>query len=183
MCVCVYLSQAADSPHMLSVPMTWVKAGGKVRLDKKYLQTDYRGVSSDDIVYSISAAEGQPKYGNPPPTPQSCCVGAGWFAHYLANSPLRAGEVVLLSMPADSPPEGWRPQLSRNQGFTSTATFTQRDVDDGAVWYRHFGGGPYSDSFQFQVSVHQRSTLFSCSWFQMLLPTSRSSQSDSFKLV
>lgn len=48
---------------MLTVPMTWVKAGGMVRLDKKYLQTDYRGVSSDDIVYSINAAEGQPKYG------------------------------------------------------------------------------------------------------------------------
>lgn len=48
---------------MLTVPMTWVKAGGMVRLDKKYLQTDYRGVSSDDIVYNINAAEGQPKYG------------------------------------------------------------------------------------------------------------------------
>lgn len=59
------LFQAADSPHMLSVPMTWVRAGGMVRLDKKYLQTDYRGVSSDDIVYSINAAEGQPKYGTP----------------------------------------------------------------------------------------------------------------------
>lgn len=58
-----YLFQAADSPHLLSVPMTWVKEGGTVRLDKKYLQTDYRGVSSDDIVYTIHAAEGQPKYG------------------------------------------------------------------------------------------------------------------------
>lgn len=48
---------------MSSVPMTWVKAGGMVRLDKKYLQTDYRGVSPDDIVYNINAAEGQPKYG------------------------------------------------------------------------------------------------------------------------
>uniref|UniRef100_H3DH31 Fraser extracellular matrix complex subunit 1 n=1 Tax=Tetraodon nigroviridis TaxID=99883 RepID=H3DH31_TETNG len=116
--------KAADSPHMLSVPMTWVKAGGMVRLDKKYLQTDYRGVSSNDILYSISAGEGQPKH----------------------------GEVVLVSMPADSPPEGWRPLLTHNQGFTSTTSFTQRDVDDGTVWYRHFGGGPYSDSFRFQVS-------------------------------
>lgn len=49
---------------MLSVPMTWVKEGGMVRLDKKYLQTDYKGVSSDDVVYTIHAADGQPKYGN-----------------------------------------------------------------------------------------------------------------------
>lgn len=35
-----------------------------VRLDKKYLQTDYKGVSSDDVVYTIHNAEGQPKYGN-----------------------------------------------------------------------------------------------------------------------
>lgn len=57
------LFQAADSPHIVSVPVTWVKEGGMVRLDKKYLQTDYAGVSSDDIVYTIQAAEGQPKYG------------------------------------------------------------------------------------------------------------------------
>lgn len=62
MCVSVFI-QEANSPHMLSVPMTWVKAGGMVRLDKKYLQTDYRGVSSDDIVYSINTTEGRPKYG------------------------------------------------------------------------------------------------------------------------
>ncbi|TNM90093.1 hypothetical protein fugu_004327 [Takifugu bimaculatus] len=122
----VHINQkAADSPHMVSVPVTWVKEGGMVRLDKKYLQTDYSGVSSDDIVYTIQAAEGQPKY----------------------------GEVVLVSMPADSPPEGWQPPLTYDQGFTSATSFTQRDVDDGTVWYRHFGNGPYSDSFQFQVST------------------------------
>lgn len=63
MLVFLSLCQAADSPHMVSVPVTWVKEGGMVRLDKKYLQTDYTGVSSDDIVYTIQAAEGQPKYG------------------------------------------------------------------------------------------------------------------------
>ncbi|CAG09631.1 unnamed protein product, partial [Tetraodon nigroviridis] len=73
---------------------------------------------------------------------------------YYADQKTRTcqGEVVLVSMPADSPPEGWRPLLTHNQGFTSTTSFTQRDVDDGTVWYRHFGGGPYSDSFRFQVS-------------------------------
>lgn len=48
---------------MLSVPITWVKEGGMVRLDKKYLQADYKGVSSDDIVYTVHASDGQPKYG------------------------------------------------------------------------------------------------------------------------
>lgn len=43
--------------------MTWVKEGGMVRLDKKYLQANYKGVSSDDIVYTIVASDGQPKYG------------------------------------------------------------------------------------------------------------------------
>uniref|UniRef100_A0A0S7EJQ5 FRAS1 n=1 Tax=Poeciliopsis prolifica TaxID=188132 RepID=A0A0S7EJQ5_9TELE len=112
-----------DSPHLVSLPMTWVKEGGSVRLDKKYLQTDVKGVGSDDIVYTILASEGQPKY----------------------------GEVVLVSMPADSPPEGWHPSLIDDQRFTPTASFTQQDVNDGTVWYRHFGSSYDSDSFRFQV--------------------------------
>ncbi|XP_030272850.1 extracellular matrix organizing protein FRAS1 isoform X1 [Sparus aurata] len=122
----VHIDQkAADSPHMLSVPITWVKEGGMVRLDKKYLQADYKGVSTDDIVYTIDASNGQPKY----------------------------GEVVLVSMPADGPVEGWRPSLTDDRGFTRTTSFTQQDVNDGTVWYRHFGRGTSSDSFQFQVST------------------------------
>lgn len=62
LCVCVFF-QAGDSPHLLSVPVTWVKEGGMVRLDKKYLQVDYKGVSTDNIVYTILASDGQPKYG------------------------------------------------------------------------------------------------------------------------
>lgn len=54
---------------MLSVPITWVKEGGMVRLDKKYLQADYKGVSTDDIVYTIDASNGQPKYGTNSLTP------------------------------------------------------------------------------------------------------------------
>ncbi|XP_013870055.1 extracellular matrix organizing protein FRAS1 [Austrofundulus limnaeus] len=113
-----------DSPHVLSVPRTWVKEGGMVRLDKKYLLTHYKGVGSDDILYTILTSNGQPKY----------------------------GEVVLVSMPADSPPEGWRPSLTDARHFTSTTSFTQQDVNDGTVWYRHFGSGYESDSFHFQVS-------------------------------
>uniref|UniRef100_A0A3Q1CIX6 VWFC domain-containing protein n=1 Tax=Amphiprion ocellaris TaxID=80972 RepID=A0A3Q1CIX6_AMPOC len=122
----VSISQkAADSPHVLSLPKTWVKEGGMVRLDRKYLKTDYKGVSTDDIVYTILGSDLQPKY----------------------------GEVVLVSMPADGPSEGWRPSLTNDRGFTPTTSFTQQDVNDGTVWYRHFGSGSSSDSFQFQVST------------------------------
>uniref|UniRef100_A0A3Q3BPI3 Fraser extracellular matrix complex subunit 1 n=1 Tax=Haplochromis burtoni TaxID=8153 RepID=A0A3Q3BPI3_HAPBU len=114
-----------DSPHMQSIPVTWVKEGGMVRLDKKYLQTDFKGVSTDNIVYSILPSEGQPKY----------------------------GEVLLVSMPADAPPEGWLPSLTDDRSFTATTSFTQQDVNDGAVWYRHFGTGSSGDSFLFQVST------------------------------
>lgn len=62
------------------------------------------------------------------------------------------GEVVLVSMPADGPPEGWRPTITDERGFTTTTSFTQQDVNDGTVWYRHFGRDSSSDSFQFQVS-------------------------------
>ncbi|XP_067377534.1 extracellular matrix protein FRAS1 isoform X3 [Channa argus] len=118
--------QVANSPHTLSVlPMTWVKEGGMVRLNKKYLQIDYKGVSNDNIVYTILASDGQPKY----------------------------GEVVLMPMPADSPLEGLDPSLLNEQGFTATTSFTQQDVNDGTVWYHHFGRSTSSDSFQFQVST------------------------------
>ncbi|XP_029366253.1 extracellular matrix organizing protein FRAS1 isoform X2 [Echeneis naucrates] len=123
----VHINQkAADAPLMLSALKTWVKEGGMVQLDKKYLKADYRGVSTEDIVYTILASDSrQPKY----------------------------GEVVLVSMPADGPPEGWRPSLTDDRGFTSTTSFTQQDVDDGTVWYRHFGRDTNSDSFQFRVST------------------------------
>ncbi|KAM6930976.1 extracellular matrix organizing protein FRAS1 [Xenentodon cancila] len=118
------IDKSPHSSHMLSMPMTWVKEGGMVRLDRKYLQADYTGVGTDHIVYTMLASDGQPKY----------------------------GEVVLVSMPADSPPDSWHPSLTDDQGFTATTSFTQQDVNDGAVWYRHFGTGYNSDSFQFQVS-------------------------------
>ncbi|KAM3867993.1 extracellular matrix organizing protein FRAS1 [Diretmus argenteus] len=122
----VHITQKADySPHLLSVPVTWVREGGMVRLGKKYLQAEYKGVAAEDIVYSILTADGKPKY----------------------------GEVVLVSMPADGPAEGWRPTLAGDGGSTPTSSFTQQDVNDGTVWYRHFGTGTDSDAFQFQVST------------------------------
>ncbi|KAF7205299.1 extracellular matrix organizing protein FRAS1 isoform X2 [Nothobranchius furzeri] len=116
--------KAQDSPHLVTLPMTWVREGGMVRLDKKYLQTDYKGVGADDVIYTILTSDGKPKY----------------------------GEVVLISMPADGPPEGWSSSLPEDGVFTSTTSFTQQDVYDGTVWYRHFGVGSDGDSFLFQVS-------------------------------
>ncbi|XP_061880359.1 extracellular matrix organizing protein FRAS1-like [Entelurus aequoreus] len=117
----VLISQEAW-PHLRSVPHTWVKEGGMVRLNRKYLRAHFLGVSADHVLYTILTSHAPPRY----------------------------GEVVLVSMPADGPPEGWSP--SEERGYTSTTSFTQQDVDDGTVWYRHFGHGTTSDSFQFQVS-------------------------------
>ncbi|XP_074526804.1 extracellular matrix organizing protein FRAS1 [Halichoeres trimaculatus] len=115
--------KVSASPHILSVPITWVKEGGMVRLDRKHLQTDLKGVSDEDIIYRIQISES------------------------------RQGEVVLASMPADGPADGWRPSLTDERGFTPTSSFTQQDVNDGSVWYRHFGRGTDTDSFLFQVSA------------------------------
>ncbi|KAM5339144.1 extracellular matrix organizing protein FRAS1 [Glossophaga mutica] len=61
------------------------------------------------------------------------------------------GEVVLLAnMPADSPTEGQH--LPDGRTATPTSTFTQQDINDGIVWYRHSGVPAQSDSFRFQVS-------------------------------
>ncbi|KAM8885583.1 extracellular matrix organizing protein FRAS1 isoform 1-T2 [Spinachia spinachia] len=107
-------------------PVPWVKEGGMVRLGRRYLKAAPTGVSSDHVVYTIVAWDGGAKH----------------------------GEVVLVSMPADGPADGWRPPMTDDQRFTATTSFTQQDVDDGAVWYRHFGGGgSHGDSFQFQVST------------------------------
>ncbi|CAN9512669.1 unnamed protein product [Ophioblennius macclurei] len=121
----VHISQkSGDSPYTVSLPVTWVKEGGIVRLDKKYLQTEYKEVSPDHVVYTILTPQGKPRH----------------------------GEVVLMAMPADGPPDGWRTSLTDDRGFTATTSFTQQDVNDGSVWYRHFGADSSSDSFQFQVS-------------------------------
>uniref|UniRef100_A0A8C8RJR6 VWFC domain-containing protein n=1 Tax=Pelusios castaneus TaxID=367368 RepID=A0A8C8RJR6_9SAUR len=61
----------------------------------------------------------------------------------------RYGEVVLLvPMLAD---ESWQ-RLPDGRAVTPTTSFTQQDVNEGIVWYRHFGSQTESDSFYFQVS-------------------------------
>lgn len=61
------------------------------------------------------------------------------------------GEVVLLvEMPADSP-AGEGQHLPDGRTATPTSTFTQQDINEGIVWYRHSGVPAQSDSFSFQV--------------------------------
>ncbi|XP_029574000.1 extracellular matrix organizing protein FRAS1 [Salmo trutta] len=114
-----------NAPHVVSVPVTWVREGGMVQLGKRYLRTDYQG--DDQIVYTIVRSKESPKY----------------------------GEVVLVPMPADGPVEGWQPSPD-DRSSTPTSSFTQQDVNEGTVWYKHFGtagaSGPQGDTFQFQVS-------------------------------
>uniref|UniRef100_A0A4W4DQF0 VWFC domain-containing protein n=1 Tax=Electrophorus electricus TaxID=8005 RepID=A0A4W4DQF0_ELEEL len=60
-------------------------------------------------------------------------------------------ELVLVPMPADGPVEDWQASpLGRDS--TPTSTFTQQDVNEGTVWYRHYGRGTERDRFQFQVT-------------------------------
>lgn len=76
------------------------------------------------------------------------------------------GEVVLLMhLPADGPagpatsgpaagptsPAEEGQHLPDGRMATPTSTFTQQDIDDGIVWYRHSGALAQSDSFRFQV--------------------------------
>lgn len=60
------------------------------------------------------------------------------------------GEIVLVSMPADGPVEAWQ-SFPDSQDTTPTSSFTQQDVNEGTVWYRHYGSGTQRDTFQFQV--------------------------------
>ncbi|CAM4540352.1 unnamed protein product [Leuciscus chuanchicus] len=111
------------TPHLRSVPKTWVREGGMVQLSKKCLNAQFQGASDSEILYTIYSESGQPKH----------------------------GEIVLVSMPADGPVEAWQ-SFPDGQDTTPTSSFTQQDVNEGTVWYRHYGSGTQRDTFQFQVS-------------------------------
>ncbi|XP_051540724.1 extracellular matrix organizing protein FRAS1-like [Myxocyprinus asiaticus] len=110
------------TPHLHSVPKTWVREGGMVQLSKKCLNAQFKGTSDSEILYTIHSENGLPKY----------------------------GEIVLVSMPADGPVETW--SFPDDQDTTPTSSFTQQDINEGTVWYRHYGSGTQRDTFQFQVS-------------------------------
>ncbi|KAM6954491.1 extracellular matrix organizing protein FRAS1 [Aplochiton taeniatus] len=117
-------TKSAPSPHVVTVPSTWVREGGMVRLSRKYLRTVHQGASAEDILYRIlPSTQGSPRY----------------------------GEVVLVPMPADGPSEAWQPSPG-DRTSTPTSSFTQQDINEGTVWYRHYGNDQHSDSFLFQVS-------------------------------
>lgn len=78
------------------------------------------------------------------------------FSHKLCpgcSSLLFPGEVVLLvPTPADGPADSWQ-LLPDGRAASPTTSFTQEDINEGIVWYRHSGSEIESDSFQFQVLI------------------------------
>uniref|UniRef100_A0A8B9KBI5 Fraser extracellular matrix complex subunit 1 n=1 Tax=Astyanax mexicanus TaxID=7994 RepID=A0A8B9KBI5_ASTMX len=104
-------------------PYMWVKEGGMVQLSKKHLKAEYKGSSDSEILYSIQSDSGEPQH----------------------------GEIVFVPMPADGPIEAWQ-AFPENRDTTPTTTFTQQDINEGTVWYRHYGKSTQRDTFQFQVS-------------------------------
>ncbi|XP_042325028.1 extracellular matrix organizing protein FRAS1 [Sceloporus undulatus] len=71
---------------------------------------------------------------------------------YIIRDQPRYGEVVfLVPMPADDPGLVWQP-LPDGRAASPTTTFTQQNINEGVIWYRHSGSETESDSFRFQVS-------------------------------
>lgn len=54
-------------------------------------------------------------------------------------------------MPADGPADGWQ-HLPDGRASPSTSSFSQRDVDVGAVWYQRLARGAQRDGFDLWVS-------------------------------
>ncbi|XP_016153247.1 PREDICTED: extracellular matrix protein FRAS1 [Ficedula albicollis] len=114
--------QSARSPRLVTNSLVWVPQGGMLQISRTILHAELPGARDSDITYTIS--RGQPRH----------------------------GEVVLLApTPADGPADSWQP-LPDGRAASPTTSFTQQDISDGIVWYRHSGAEVESDSFQFQVS-------------------------------
>ncbi|XP_045392852.1 extracellular matrix organizing protein FRAS1 isoform X1 [Lemur catta] len=108
--------------RLVANSMVWVPEGGMLQITDRILQAEAPGASAEDIVYKIT--QDHPKF----------------------------GELVLLGNPPADGPADEGQHLSDGRTATPVSTFTQRDVDQGAVWYRHSGAPTQSDSFRFQVS-------------------------------
>nr|CAI9707391.1 unnamed protein product [Rangifer tarandus platyrhynchus] len=122
--------------RLVANSMVWVPEGGMLQITNRILQAEAQGASASEIIYKIT--QDHPQF----------------------------GEVVLLvNMPADSPADGGQ-HLPDGRTATPTSTFTQQDINEGIVWYRHSGVPAQSDSFRFQVSsateahAHLESRLF-----------------------
>ncbi|KAM4854655.1 extracellular matrix organizing protein FRAS1 [Thomomys bottae] len=108
--------------QLMADSMVWVPEGGMLQITNRILQAEAPGARAEDIIYKIT--QDHPHF----------------------------GEVVLLmNLPADSPASGGQ-HLPDGRTVTPTSTFTQQDIDEGIVWYRHSGAPAQSDSFRFQVS-------------------------------
>ncbi|XP_077332215.1 extracellular matrix organizing protein FRAS1 [Lithobates pipiens] len=101
----------------------WVPEGGMLQISSRLLQSRAFGAADSEILYTITSE--RPKY----------------------------GEVVLLApMSADGPADSWQ-RLPDGRFATPTTSFTQKDIDEGLVWYRHSGSHSQGrDSFSFQIS-------------------------------
>ncbi|XP_058403319.1 extracellular matrix organizing protein FRAS1 isoform X7 [Diceros bicornis minor] len=108
--------------RLVANSMVWVPEGGMLQITNRILQAEAPGANASEIIYKIT------------------------------QDHLHFGEVVLLvNMPADSPADEGQ-HLPDGRTAAPTSTFTQQDIDDGIVWYRHSGVPAQSDSFRFQVS-------------------------------
>ncbi|XP_015220286.2 extracellular matrix organizing protein FRAS1 [Lepisosteus oculatus] len=120
----IMVAQKGKSPHMLSIPTAWVHEGRMFQITSKYLKAKYHDLSDSEVHYTILPSKEN----------------------------LRYGEVVLLvPMPADGPADGWQ-HLPDGRVATTTTSFTQQDINEGIVWYRHFGSGSQEDNLQLQIS-------------------------------
>ncbi|XP_060043899.1 extracellular matrix organizing protein FRAS1 isoform X2 [Erinaceus europaeus] len=110
------------SLRLVANSMVWVPEGGMLQITNRILQAEAPGVHPSEIIYKIT--EDHPQFGE---------------------------MVLLVDMPADSPADGGQ-HLPDGRTATPTSSFSQQDINDGIVWYRHSGVPAQSDSFRFQVS-------------------------------
>ncbi|XP_006885356.1 PREDICTED: extracellular matrix protein FRAS1 [Elephantulus edwardii] len=108
--------------RLVANSMVWVSEGGMLQITNRILQAEAPGTSPSEIIYKIT--QDHPQFGD---------------------------VVLLVNMPADSPAEEGQ-HLPDGRTATRTSTFTQQDINEGIVWYRHSGAPAQSDSFRFQVS-------------------------------
>ncbi|KAM9330542.1 extracellular matrix organizing protein FRAS1 [Gastrophryne carolinensis] len=71
---------------------------------------------------------------------------------YTIEHPKYGDVVLLVPMPADGPADSWQ-RLPDGRFAAPTTSFTQQDINQGLVWYRHSGSQSQGrDAFSFQIS-------------------------------
>ncbi|KAM4809143.1 extracellular matrix organizing protein FRAS1 [Rhinophrynus dorsalis] len=101
----------------------WVPEGGMLQISNRLLQARAFGAADSDIIYTITSEH--PRFGD---------------------------VVLLVPMPADGPADGWQ-RLPDGRLATPTSSFTQKDINEGLLWYIHSGAQSQAkDSFSFQLS-------------------------------